>query len=94
MTGNRDSKILEDIITKDKQDFILPIEIMFKTYQKLIGIGLSKEMLLLDFADYLRIYGPDWEDEANRIFENVNKKQLDQAIKAAETVDYNKYQNM
>ncbi|MFT9820047.1 hypothetical protein [Lysinibacillus sp. NPDC056185] len=93
LINTTDSKLLEQIIKKDKQDFILPIEIMFKTYQRLIEIRLYNEKILLDFAEYLKISGPDWDEEANEIVENVKIKQLEVAVKIAKTVDYNKYQH-
>jgi hypothetical protein len=94
LINTTDSKLLDKIIKKDKQDFILPIEIMFKTYQRLIEIRPYNEEVLSDFAEYLKIYGPDWEEEANEIIENIKIKQLVVAVKVAKTIDYNKYQNM
>lgn len=44
-----------------------------------------------NFANYLLLYGPDWEEEANDILDCVKSNDLQAAYRLALRVNYDKY---
>ena len=63
----QDAVLLKQIIEKDESEYLIPIETMFRIYQKLIRLLENKNSVIANFANYLMIYGVDWKDEANLV---------------------------
>lgn len=54
----------------------MPIDTMFKIYQRLLEIEFKDISVFVSFANYLLLYGPDWEEEANDILMCVKSNDL------------------
>lgn len=76
---------------KDQESYSMPMEVMFKVYQKLILTDYKINESLDEFAKYLSFYGPDWEEEVSEIFHYLDEGKLNEAKEVALKVDYNKY---
>ncbi|MBO8172922.1 MAG: hypothetical protein H0Z33_13665 [Bacillaceae bacterium] len=75
----------------DQDSYFLPIEGMFCLYKRLIQLETSDKDILIDFAHYLLLYGPDWEEEAKQIITHVKDGDVDKASKKAMEINYFKY---
>jgi hypothetical protein len=82
---------LDRIIRLEMEQFFMPIDTMFKIYQRLLKIEPKDFSVFVDFADYLLLYGPDWEEEANDILMNVKSNDLQGMYRVALSVNYDKY---
>lgn len=76
---------------KDQESYSMPIDVMFKVYQKLIIFDYNTVENLKDFANYLSFYGPDWEEEVGDILQYLDEGKINEAKEVALSVDYNKY---
>ncbi|WP_435923614.1 hypothetical protein [Paenibacillus sp. DYY-L-2] len=79
------------IIEKDKDSYSMPIEVMFKVYQKLIFSEYKITESIREFVNYLSFYGPDWEEEVSSILQYLEEGMINEAKEVALKVDYNKY---
>lgn len=66
------------------------MEFRFPLYQRLIEIQPIPANLL-SFADYLLIFGPDWEEQAVQIRNDVQSDRLSDAALVASSVHIDKY---
>lgn len=83
---------LREIVDANWEDlFTMPIETMFKVYQRLIELTPKEESAFLDFAKYLLLFGPDWEEEAEMIVDHIERGEYDKAFDIGMKVDYDKY---
>ncbi|MNC39120.1 hypothetical protein D3C75_877600 [compost metagenome] len=89
--NNSDASVLVFIKEKDKESFLMPVEIMFKVYQQIIILDYKLPDHLREFAGYLSFYGPDWEDEAADIIQFLGEGKLSEAKEVALGVDYDKH---
>lgn len=83
-------KELNSILEFEKNHFFLPIPCLFKLYQRQLTLTKTNISIYKEFVDYLRLYGPDWEEEANKIDKLINCGKLTEAYKYALEVNYNK----
>ena len=84
-------EILFEIVEKDEWE--MPVDLMFLVYQRLIELHPQKDVLLT-FANYLGfVGGPDWEEEVDSIKKFVNEDKISKAVEVALKVDYYKYQS-
>lgn len=88
---NDPSLLKEIIINNDSNDY-MPIETMFRVYQRLISIEEDKYSVLNDFSRYLLLYGPDWQDESTEITTALDNGEIENAVQIALQVNYDKYQ--
>jgi len=84
-----DPKVLHEIIERDWNSFDLTIPLMFETYKRLIVLEPSALDNYRLFSQYLLLYGPDWEEEANVILESLNSN-LNMAFNIAQSINYDK----
>lgn len=86
-----DTDVLTKVTKINWENLLMPIDSMFLTYQRLICI--TKDLnILRDFAEYLFLFRPDWEEEAKKIIYLIENNDIEQAIIIANQVDYDQYQ--
>ena len=89
---NKDSKLLINIVEGNKENYLIPIDVMFLVFQRLIELQPNKNHLL-DFSIYLwNVGGPDWKEELEAIEKLVKEDKIHEAVEIALKVDYYKYQ--
>lgn len=85
--------VLKEIIERNEEHDFMPINLMFLVYQQLTRLLDDKISNLQDFSNYLLLYGPDWQEEADQIILAVDNGQIEKAVQIALEVDYDKYQH-
>lgn len=76
---------------KDLESHSMPVDVMFKVYQKIIYLGYDTEENLKAFANYLSFYAPDWEEEVDNILKYLDEGNVKKAKEVALSVDYDKF---
>ncbi|WP_132946126.1 hypothetical protein [Tumebacillus sp. BK434] len=84
--------IIKEIISRNEEQDFLPVHLGFLVYQRLVQLEENKVLALQSFSDYLLLYGPDWQDEADQMAVALNNNDLERAVHIALKVDYDKYQ--
>lgn len=92
--NNSDASVLVFIKEKDKESFLMPVEIMFKVYQQIIILDYKLPDHLREFAGYLSFYGPDWEDETADIIQFLGEGRISESKEVALGVDYDKHADL
>lgn len=82
---------LDNIIRLEMKQFFMPVDTMFKIFQSLIRIEMKDSSVFVDFANYLLLYGPDWEEEAKEILMYAKSNDLEEMYRVALNVNYDKY---
>ncbi|MDM5333155.1 hypothetical protein QUF56_07950 [Ureibacillus composti] len=73
---------LKAMIEYDKANFFLPVQCIISLYQRLIFLTQSKDHTnYLDFAKYLRLFGPDWYAVADEIKSLIELDEMEEAYK-------------
>ncbi|WGU94450.1 hypothetical protein QJQ58_28855 [Paenibacillus dendritiformis] len=85
--------VLKEIIERNEEHDFMPINLMFLVYQQLTRLLDDKISNLRDFSNYLLLYGPDWQEEADQIILAVDNGEIEKAVQIALEVDYDKYQH-
>ncbi|MGG3835837.1 hypothetical protein ABEV00_02280 [Paenibacillus thiaminolyticus] len=85
--------VLKEIIERNEEHDFMPINLMFLVYQQLTRLLDEKISNLRDFSNYLLLYGPDWQEEADQIILAVDNGEIEKAVQIALEVDYDKYQH-
>jgi hypothetical protein len=82
-----DTICLGKVIHYESEHFFLPIPCAIKLYQRLIFLDKTNESYYEWFVDYLLQYGPDWEEEANRLTRLYTSSDFEQACDFAQNVE-------
>lgn|GEM_PF-2939715 len=82
--------LLLTIIEEDKNNHRIPIDLIFRVYQRLIELKLYRESFI-DFANYILLYDPDWKEEASTLIEFANSSEFEKAKVVANSIDYDKF---
>jgi hypothetical protein len=82
-----DANILKHIIDPGVRGFGIPINLILATYKRLLQLQPQKE-LLIEFADYLEIFGSEWEAKGKLIKQYIAQDNLIEALRISSYVDY------
>lgn len=82
---------LDNIIRLEMEQSFMPVDTMFKIFQCLIRIEMKDSSVFINFANYLLLYGPDWEEEAKEILMYAKSNDLEEMYRVALNVNYDKY---
>lgn len=52
----------------------IPIDLRIRLYRRSLDIGGRSPALLREFAWYLELHGPDWDEEAARLREDADRQ--------------------
>lgn len=66
---------LKEVIKLDR-DYCLPIPVAVSTYEKLLTFNPTNSELLRNYAEYIELLIPDWQDYADSLMQKANE--LDQ----------------
>ncbi|BBW98614.1 hypothetical protein ACPVTF_16060 [Geobacillus icigianus] len=81
---------LESAIKFENEHYFLPIPCVIKLYQKLILLNHTNKPYYEGLVDYLLLYGPDWEEEANKITNLIEKERFETARDYVQSISYYK----
>lgn len=79
---------LESIIHFENEHFFLPIPTVIKLYQRLILLSQTNKSYYEGLVDYLSLYGPDWEEEANTITRLIDSANFEEAKDYVQNIEY------
>ena len=66
----RSLSVLGDVLRLD-QGLEIPVEVVVSTYRRLLELGAADVRVVVCFARYLLLHGPEWDDEANAMLAQV-----------------------
>ncbi|AUM95040.1 MULTISPECIES: hypothetical protein [Clostridium] len=84
----RNVELLCKVIELDKKEFTMPVYIMFHIYKKIVELEDNSKNILLDFAEYIFLHGPDWDEESSKMVEAIETNDIDLAKSICKKIDY------
>ncbi|ENJ9654228.1 hypothetical protein CF065_07895 [Clostridium sporogenes] len=66
----------------------MPVYIMFNVYKRIIELKEYNKNILLDFAEYIFLHGPDWDEESSEIVKAIETNDIILAKSICKRIEY------
>ncbi|MBN2909208.1 hypothetical protein JQC72_06685 [Polycladomyces sp. WAk] len=85
----KDKDEIEAIIKSDPQIlYLLPVDFVFDLFHKVFAFGSLDKDVIIAFAYFIHAYGPDWDEESEKIEKYVAENKLKEAVDIALKIKY------